>query len=182
MNKFTLKTVLLSFIVALPMTVAIAADIKIGVVNTPKILDQAPQAEAATKKLEQEFAPREKAIVESQKKLQSMEEKLDRDGAIMSDAEHKKLERDVVALKRDLRRDQDEFREDLNMRRNEELGKLQRRIKDVIDVLAHEGKYDLILYEGVVYASDKVDITDQVLDRLKTLKDNADGTNKNNTK
>ncbi|HKJ95065.1 MAG TPA: OmpH family outer membrane protein, partial [Gammaproteobacteria bacterium] len=107
---------------------ASAADLKIGFVNPAKVSSEAPQAESARKKLEQEFEPRDKEIVGMQKDLQKLEDKLQHDGAVMSDEQKQQLQRKIVSLRRDIQRTQDAFREDFNMRRNEELGKLQRRI------------------------------------------------------
>jgi len=152
----------------MPFTV-LAADLNVGVVNAAKVIEDAPQAEAARKKLEQEFAPRDKKLVGIQKELRSFESRLERDGPIMSESARRSLERDIVSLKRDFKRGQDEFREDLNLRRNEEFGKLQKRVSDVIVSIAKEGKYDLILTDGVIYASDKVDITKQIVERLKSM-------------
>lgn len=149
-------------------TTATAAELKIGVVNAQKVLEQAPQADAARKRLDGEFAPRDKAVTEMQKELRRDEERLEKDGAIMSETERSKLEREIVAQRRDFKRKQDEFREDLNGRRNEEFGKLQKLIADVILNVAKTGGYDLVLTDGVLYASDKVDITDAVLQRLAT--------------
>lgn len=143
------------------------AEVKVGFVNTVKLMEEAPQAKSAIGKMEAEFAPREKELVTIQRKIKDSEDKLSRDSAVMSDSERSKLERDLVSRKRDLKRSQDEFREDLNIRRNEELAKLQRRLYDAIVDLAKAEKYDLIVSEGVVYASTSIDITDAVLARLK---------------
>ena len=145
-----------------------AGDFKVGFVNAAVLLDKAPQAEAARKKLETEFSAREKDIVAQQKKVQDMENKLSRDSATMSDTEQRKLERDLTSRKRELKNAQDEFRDDLNIRRNEELGKLQRSVYEVIVALAKQEKYDMIVGDGVIYASDQVDITDKVLQKLKS--------------
>ncbi len=161
-----LSCVLLALI---PLSTTYAASLKVGVVNAAKVIEDAPQADAARKKLEQEFAPRDKKLLEIQKKLRSLEGDLERDSAIMSESTRRKLERDIVSLKRDFKRGQDEFREDLNLRRNEEFGKLQKRVSEVIVSIAKEGKYDLILTDGVIYASDNVDITDKVVQRLKLM-------------
>ncbi len=145
------------------------AQLKIGFVNTAKILAEAPQAEQANKRLQQEFAPREKALADAQKSLRQIEQKLAKDGDVMSDAQRRQLERDIIAQRRDLKRSMDEFREDVNLRRNEELGKFQKEIFEVIDALAKEEKYDLIVNDGaVIFASDKIDVTSQVLKRLAT--------------
>lgn len=143
------------------------ADLKIGVVNAIKILEGAPQAEAARKQLEKEFASRDRDLVARQKSIKEMEDKLARDGATMSEADAGKMERDIVSKRRDLKRDQDEFREDVNLRRNEEFGKIQKEIVLSIQEVAKEQGYDLVLGEGVIYANDKTDITGAVLDRLR---------------
>ncbi len=145
-----------------------AAELKIGVVNAPKVLEQAPQAGAARTLLEQEFSPRDKAMQASQQALKKLEERLTRDGAIMSESERRKLERDIIARKRDLKREREEFTEDLNIRRNEAFEKLRRRVFQVIVNIAKTEKYDLILSDGVVFASDNVDITDRVIQTLST--------------
>jgi len=143
-----------------------AAELKIGVVNTARVLQEAPQAKSSSKGLEQEFAPREKTLLELQKQIKQKEERLLRDSAVMSESERRKSERDLLTMKRDLKRSQDEFREDLNIRRNEEFGKLQRAISGIIDDLAKENGYDLILGENVIYAADRIDITEHILERL----------------
>lgn len=151
----------------LQIAVAQAAELKIGFVNAAQILDKAPQAELARSRLEKEFAPRDKSLVDAQKSLRSLEEKLARDSAVMGDSERRNLERDIIAQQRELKRAQDEFREDFTIRRNEELGSLQRQVYEAIVSLAKEEQFDLIVNDGaVIYASEQVDITDQVLRRL----------------
>ncbi|MCP5458812.1 MAG: OmpH family outer membrane protein [Gammaproteobacteria bacterium] len=146
---------------------AFAAELKIGFVNTAKILTEAPQAEDANRRLQREFAPREKGLSDAQKSLRSLEQQLTRDGDTMSESKRRQLERDVIAQRRELKRSSDEFREDVNLRRNEELGKFQRDVIEVINRLAREQNFDLILNDAAaIYASDQVDITSQVLSRL----------------
>ncbi|MGQ0657691.1 MAG: OmpH family outer membrane protein [Chromatiales bacterium] len=144
-----------------------AAELKIGVVNAIKILEGAPQAEAARKQLEKEFATRDRDLVARQRQIKESEDTLARDGPTMSETDARKLERDIVAKRRDLKRDQDEFREDVNLRRNEEFGKIQREIIESIQAVAKAQGFDLVLGEGVIYANDKVDITNAVLDKLR---------------
>ncbi len=143
------------------------AELRIGFVNAAKILEEAPQAAAARDNLQQEFAPRDRELVSMQKEIKALEEKLGRDAAVMNETELRNLERDILNRKRDLKRSQDVFREDFNLRRNEELGKLQRLVIETIRTVSKEQKYDLMLTEGVLFASDQVDVTDQVLQRLK---------------
>ncbi len=164
MTRFVLAAVALLF-----LHPSWAEEIKIGFVNVARVLQQAPQAEQAKKRLEREFAPRDKRLVAMQKELKKLEEKLARDAAVMSDSERRKLERDILAKQRELKRAREEFREDFNLRRNEELGKLQRQVFEAVKSLAKEESYDLLLTDGVVYASDRVDVTDKVLKRLKSL-------------
>lgn len=162
------KIRLLTLLVALTAPLGLnAQELRVGFVNAAQLLEKAPQADAARANLEKEFSPRDKRLVAEQKELRLLEEKLNRDGAVMSDTERKKLERDILSGKRDLKRARDEFREDLNIRRNEELAKLQKLIVETIRVLAKEGQYDLVLTDGVLYASDKIDITALVLEKLK---------------
>lgn len=147
--------------------VAAAEDYRIGVVNALKVLEAAPQADDARKLLEKEFAARDRDLVAAQKELKSLEDKLAKDGAVMSESERAKLEREIVNMRRDLKRDQDEFREDVNFRRNEEFGKIQREIVEAIHAVATKNNYDLVMSDGVIYASKKVDITDAVIEHLK---------------
>ncbi len=152
--------------VALSSNVA-AADYKIGVVQAVRVLESAPQADAAKKKLESEFAGKDKSLVSKQKELKALEDRAQKDSAIMSESERARLERDVMNMRRELKRDSDEFRDDVNFRRNEEFAKIQKMIVEAIQSIAAEQKYDLVLGEGVIFASKAVDITDLVIDRLK---------------
>lgn len=146
---------------------AAAESIKIGFINTARVLDESPQADAARQRIEKEFSPRDKEIVAAQKEVLKLEEKLNRDGAIMSETERRRLERDVMTQKRDLKRASEEAREDFNIRRNEEFDKIRRLVREVIVEIAEKQHFDLILEAGVVFASDKINITDQVVEQLK---------------
>jgi outer membrane protein len=142
------------------------AELKIGFVNIPAVLEKAPQAEKAKKRLEQKFSPRDKQLVAQQKEIQTMEEKLTKDAAVMSESEKSNLEKDILNKKRDAKRSQQEFSEDFNASRNEELGKLQRHIIEAIREIAKAQNFDLLLTEGVIYANDKIDVTAQVQQKL----------------
>ena len=144
-----------------------AAELKIGFVNAGRVLEEAPQAEDARLRIEKEFAPRDKALVKVQQAIRKSEEKLARDGAIMSESERRKLERDIISQKRDLKRSKEEFREDLNIRGNEMREKLSRRVLVVITDISKKEKYDLVVSDGVVFANERVDMTGKVIDRLK---------------
>jgi len=144
----------------------LAADLKIGFVNVARLLEKAPQAEQAKKELEREFSPRDKKLVAEQKEIKQMEERLAKDSAVMSQSERDRLDRDILGRKREAKRAQDEFREDFNLRRNEELTQLQKEIFEAIQSLAKEGNYDLLLTDGVVFANESIDVTSQVENRL----------------
>ncbi|MGZ8161892.1 MAG: OmpH family outer membrane protein [Methylobacter sp.] len=145
------------------------ADLKVGFVNIPAVLEKAPQAEKAKKRLEQEFSPRDKQLVAQQKEIQNLEEKMSRDASVMGDSERSNLEKNILNKKRDAKRSQQEFSEDFNVRRNEELGKLQRRIVEAIRSIAKAQNFDLLLTDGVIYASEQIDVTAQVQQKLSTM-------------
>ena len=139
---------------------------KVGFVDLAKLSERAPQIKAAQSKIDAEFSSREQELIGMQRKLVKLEEKLSKDGAVMSEAERSKLEREILSKRRDLKRSQDEFRDDLNIRKNEMLRQVNVEIGQVIEQFAKQEKYDLILAQGVMYASDKVDITDLILKKL----------------
>ncbi|AMK75064.1 hypothetical protein A1342_01955 [Methylomonas methanica] len=145
------------------------AELKIGFVNVAKVLEKAPQAAKAKTRLETEFSPRDKALVSQQKEIKSLEEKLGRDTAVMGEEERHRIEKDILDKKRDAARAQQEFSEDFNMRRNEELGNLQKRIVEAVRALAKEESFDLLLTDGVIYANDQIDVTSRVQQKLETL-------------
>lgn len=142
------------------------AELKVGFVDTVKLMEGAPQAKSAQSRIEAEFAPREKELVALQREIKKLEDQLSRDSAVMSESEKTKVEREVLAKRRDLKRAQEEFRDDLNIRRNEVLAKLQKDMYQAVVELAKEQKFDLILSQGVVYTSERIDITDSVLKKL----------------
>lgn len=167
LNKITLWVVAALLLGAATAANAAAQDVRVVFVNTPRILEQAPQAKAAGDKLQEEFAPKDADLSAKQKRLKDQEDKLVRDGPVLGDSERRKMERDLLSQQRELKRARDEFNEDLNLRRNEELSKLQRVVADAIVKIAKERKLDMVFETGVVYASDRVDITEEVLERLR---------------
>jgi len=145
-----------------------AASLKVGYVNTVKVIEQAPQAKTALERLEKEFAPRDKKLVEKRERIKTIETELEKNSLVLNDAERRNKERELLGLKRDVRRATQEFREDYNLRRNEELAALQKLVYKTIVDLAKKKQFDLILHEGTVYASEQIDITDQVLESLRS--------------
>jgi len=144
------------------------AQLKIAVVNVPRLLEEAPQAKGAMQALQDEFAPRQREIVAGQKDLKTKEEKLQRDGAVMAENERRNAEKDLRDGQRELARKQNEYVEDLNLRRNEELGKLQRSLLQEVQTYARAQNYDLVVGEGVLYRNESIDITAQVLSALQS--------------
>lgn len=156
--------------VSLMMAAALAAapalaETKIGFVNTERLLREAPLSVAAQKKLEREFAARDQELQKLAKQARDLQAQLDKDGVTMSDSERKTKERDLANLNRELQRQGREFREDLNLRRNEELGHIQERARKAIQDIARAEKFDLIV-EQAVYVDPKNDITDRVMKAL----------------
>lgn len=146
---------------------AAAAEPRIAFVDATKVFEQSPQYEAARKNLESEFTRRDNDLLAKQKQLKKMEEKLNRDSAVMSESEVKRLKRDILARQRKLKNAQAEFREDFNLRRNEEFNKLRRQVAEVVRAVGKEESIDLIISDGVVYFSKRIDISEQVLERLR---------------
>ena len=142
------------------------ADTKIGFVNTEKLLREAPLSVLAQKKLEKEFSSREQELQKMAKQARDLQNQLDKDGVTMSDTERKNKERELANLNREFQRQSREFREDLNLRRNEELGQIQERARKVIIDIAKSEKYDIIFEQAAVYVDPKSDITDRVMKAL----------------
>ena len=145
---------------------AVTTTIKIGFVNTERLFREAAPAKRAQAKLEKEFATRDAEVQKLTKQVRDLQANLDKDGATMAETVRRNKERDLANLSRDLQRAQREFREDLNLRRNEELAQLQERANKVIQQIAEGEKFDLILQDPVVYASQRIDITDKVIKAL----------------
>lgn len=144
------------------------AESKIGYVNFGKLMESSKQGQAVRKALESEFSSRDKQLIASRDAILKMEEQLKNDGSIMSEANYKKLERQILSKKRDHNRLRDEYREDINIRRNEEIGALQKKLYEVIKKYSQQQKYDLVLTQPVLYASPAVDITEQILQQLNS--------------
>jgi outer membrane protein len=164
MMKFKQLAVSLILVSAYAVAPALA-ETKIGFVNTEKLLREAPLSVAAQKKLEREFASRDQELQKLAKQARDLQAQLDKDGVTMSDSERKTKERDLGNLNRDLQRQGREFREDLNLRRNEELGQIQERARKAVQDIAKAEKFDLIV-EQAVFVDPKSDITDRVMKAL----------------
>jgi outer membrane protein len=160
-----LKGLLLSSLILSSYTLN-AAELKIGYVQVEKILQDAPQTTESSKKLEKEFAPRSQELEKMQKQIRDLETALDKDSLTMSETDRKNKERDVSNIKIEFQRKQRELREDVTLRKNEELAALQDRINKAVTSVSETEGFDLVVYSGVAYASKKIDITDKVLKSL----------------
>lgn len=140
---------------------------KIVVVDPNRVVESSPQYESARKSLQLEVEERERSLRQQQDEITELKSKLERDGELMSQSEMQRLQNDIRSRTRKLKYAQDEFQEDLSLRQNELRTKLARQVQEVVVELAKELEIDLVLSEGLVYYSPRVDISDQVIDRLK---------------
>ena len=148
----------------------LTAEVKIGFVEIQKILKNAPQTVTANKKLEKEFTKRTAILKKAVKVIQAKETKFRKDSMTMSDKDRVRVQKEVQALKIDAQRTEREVREDIDLRRREEIAKVQKLVNVAVENVAKEQGYDLVLYQGVAYAGKKVNITDVVIKALGNLK------------
>jgi outer membrane protein len=170
MNRWTMKMILAQGALMLMMIAGpvVAQDLKIGFVNIGRLINESPQATEAMESLQEEFAPRQREIIAMQNDFKEKQAQLERDREVMGAEERQNLDREIRKEERDLTRSQQEFTEDINLRRNESLGKLQRELLQQVQVFAGQENYDLVLSsDGVLFASPVIDVTEQVLAGLK---------------
>jgi outer membrane protein len=136
-----------------------AAELKIGYVNAAALLHGL--------RLRGEFAPKRRELEAKQAKIKQMEDELGKNGLMLSEEQRKKRERDIIEARRDIKYTSDQFEDDLRLRQAEEVGKLREQLLTAVESFAKKEGYDLILYEGVIYAAEAVDVTDRVLQVLK---------------
>jgi len=145
------------------------AEVKIGFVDPIALIQNAPQSAAALKQLEQEFRPRNDDILESQDRIRTLELDLEKNALVWSEAEFQNTKREIDVLSRRMKRNQEEAQEDYNLRRNEELARIQGLIREVVVTIAKDEGYDLILETGVVYVSPRINLTERILEELENL-------------
>jgi outer membrane protein len=148
-------------------TLATAQELKIGVVNSDRILRDSAPARAAMQKLEGEFSKRDRELQEMGARLKSSAERFEKDAPVMTETDRVRRQRELAEMDREFQRKQREFREDFNQRRNEELQALLERTNRIIRQMAEQEKYDLIVQEAV-YFNPRIDITERVLRALNT--------------
>lgn len=154
-------------------TTGFSADVKIGFVDIPYLIDEAPQAQAASIRLEKEFAPRQSAIKSRKSDLNTLRAKLEDED--LDQSERATIEREFNKTERRVKRDELEFREELNIQKNQEFKQVRVYVLDAIAAFAKLNQYDLIISDGVLFANKKIDVTDQVLQQLQRASgDSAD--------
>jgi len=149
-----LKSLLVASLITFAAS-AQSAELKVGYVQVDKILQDAPQTAESGKKLEKEFSPRSQELERMAKQIKDIETVLDKEGLTLSESERRTKERDAQNIKIEFQRKQRELREDINLRKNEELGSLQDRINKAVQSVSEAEGYDLVVYSGVAYASKK---------------------------
>jgi outer membrane protein len=141
--------------------------LRIGYVDTKRVMEEAPQGVAVDEGLRDEFTPREKDLLEKQNEIDDLETELEETGSDMTSARRRKLEREIRLKIAQYKYEEQEFREDRNIRRNEAIRGLQKIVYDAIVEIAEHDGYDLVLTNGVAYNSPRTDLTDAVIDKLK---------------
>ena len=162
----------LAWIVALAGTCAVlpawSAELKIGVVDYGKLMEESPQAKTVVEAIRTEFTPRQRDLQNQQTTLKAKEDKLQKDGATMTEDQRQRTEKELRDSYRDLSRKQQEVQDDFNARRNEEMSRLQRTLIEEVRVYAKAQNFDLVVADGVIYSNPSLDITPQILTALQS--------------
>ncbi len=152
---------------------ALASDVKVAVVNVSRLQSEAPQVAEVRLKIQQEFAAREAKVAAQEEQIAKLEQKLVRDRSQISDAEAKSLQRDIRSRNLRLENAREELESDRRLRLSEEMDHLRRVLAEVIAAVAEAEKLDLVLESGVTWASERANITNKVLARMRELDQNA---------
>jgi outer membrane protein len=162
----------LAWIVAIAGTCAVlpawAADLKIGVVDYGKLMEESPQAKVVVEAIRTEFTPRQRDLQTQQTTLKAKEDKLQKDGATMTEDQRQRSEKELRDSYRELQRKQQEVQDDFNARRNEEMSRLQRTLIEEVRVYAKSQNFDLVVADGVIYSTPSLDITPAILTALQS--------------
>ena len=156
-----------------------AQEVKLGVVNVGLLLEKSPQALAASQKLEQEFGAQQQELKNLAKKLDKKQADYQKNKLVMSETQKVTSEREITMMTRDIQRKRNDIQELVNIRRNEELASLQNVVNQAIKEIGKQEGFDLILYEGIAYTNNRLDVTQKVLDYLtKEHRNQRSGFNK----
>lgn len=166
--QVSFRKILVGTLAAAALSVPAMAEVKIGVIDYAKLLEASPQAKAVQDALRNEFGPRYQQLVTQEQTLKTRADKLQKDAATMAPDQREKEEKSLRDQARDLERKKGEWNDDSNSKRNEEMNKLQRSLIVEVRDYAKAQNYDIIIAEGVIYATSAVDITPQVLQSLQS--------------
>jgi outer membrane protein len=144
------------------------AELKIGVVDYGRLVEESPQAKSALESIRTEFTPRQRDLQNQQASLKSKEDRLQKDGATMSPEQRSNSEKDLRDSYRELQRKQQEVQDDFNARRNEEMSRLQKSLIEQVRIYAKAQNFDLVIADGVIYTTPTIDITPQILTQLQS--------------
>jgi outer membrane protein len=173
LNRFVRPFLVFLFLTVTQTASAQDSGYKIGFVNTARVLKEAPQARKVEERLKAIFEPREAQLKGERQEILTLEDQLKSDSELSSNA-RRKLEREIRLKVSQLKFLEQEFREDQNLRRNEEIRNLQKVISNVLKMQGDNGNFDLILTEGVSYVSDQIDITAETIEMLKQLSETGE--------
>lgn len=146
---------------------AVGAEVNVGFVNIPYVIEQSPKAKEASKRLERVFAPQQKTINDYRAELEAKREEISKNSLVMTEEQRTEAESEIRRMERQLKRDEQDFREELNIEKNNEFRLVRTSVLEAINALAKAEKYDLILSDGVLYSSKSVDLTEKVLEYMK---------------
>jgi len=147
-------------------SLSFSQDVKVGVVNIALLLEKAPQAKAASLTLEREFAPQQTELTTLAKEMDKKQKDYQRNKLVLSETQRQSAQREIGLLSRDIQRKKNDIQELVNIRRNEELASLQGIVNKGIKEIGKQDGFDLILYEGIAYTNDRIDVTQKVLNFL----------------
>jgi outer membrane protein len=169
--KRLISTNLLAWVIAVAGSLAVMpawAELKIGVVDYGKLMEESPQAKTVVEAIRTEFTPRQRDLQNQQQALKAKEDKLQKDGATMTEDQRARTEKELRDSYRDLTRKQQEVQDDFNARRNEEMSRLQRTLIEEVRVYAKAQNFDLVIADGVIYSTPTLDITPAILTALQS--------------
>jgi len=159
---------ILALVGTLVVSPVFAAELKIGVVDYGRLVEESPQAKSALESIRTEFTPRQRDLQNQQASLKSKEDRLQKDGATMSPEQRSNSEKDLRDSYRELQRKQQEVQDDFNARRNEEMSRLQKNLIEQVRIYAKAQNFDLVIADGVIYTTPTIDITPQILTQLQS--------------
>ncbi len=156
----------LTILIMMFSSLSFSQDVKVGVVNIALLLEKAPQAKAASLTLEREFGPQQTELTKLAKKMDKKQKDYQKNKLVLSETQRQSAQREIGLLSRDIQRTKNDIQELVNIRRNEELANLQGIVNKGIKEIGKQEGFDLILYEGIAYTNDRIDVTQKVLNFL----------------